>query len=525
MKTTPTPASRRPLPARLSTLALASAMVLGLSACAISPQPLSMEARRSALPEERAALVRDQEAVTAPVTLEEAQARAIKYNLDYRIKEMEAALAQGQLDGASFDLLPRLTAAAGYGNRDNDNASSSRSVTTGQQSLEPSISSERVRGTADLGLSWNVLDFGVSYYQAHQQADRSLVAQERRRKTIQLIMQQVRLAWWQALGAQQSAGKIAPMLAQARAALADSRKIEAERLQAPLETLNYQRQLLDMIRQFEAINDELMQAKPRLASLMNLEPGRDFELAAPAQMDAPEIRMALDKMEEAALLNRPELMEARYNERIGRLETRKAIARLLPGVQFDIGAHYDSNSFLVNNQWRDLGLRVSWNLFNIFNAQTIQRNAELQSEIAQRQKLALSMAVLTQTQVAYRDYRGRKRQFELSAELDQIEQKILTQTQNAARNDAQGKLQEIRASASALMSELRRYQSYGALQGAYGQMLATIGVDPLPKHLAADDIASVARALRSAEEAWIQELAPAPAAAQSSSNDVRKGQS
>ena len=35
----------------------------------------------------------------------------------------------------------------------------------------------------DLGLSWNVLDFGVSYYQSKQNADRLLVAQERRRKT------------------------------------------------------------------------------------------------------------------------------------------------------------------------------------------------------------------------------------------------------------------------------------------------------------------------------------------------------
>jgi hypothetical protein len=92
------------------------------------------------------------------------------------------------------------------------------------------------------------------------------------------------------------------------------------------------------------------------------------------------------------------------------------------------------------------------------------------------------MAVLTQTQVAYRDYLGRKRQFELALELDGIDQKILGHTRNAARNDTQGKLQEVRASASALISELRRYQTYGALQGAYGQMLATLGIDePMAK--------------------------------------------
>jgi hypothetical protein len=98
-------------------------------------------------------------------------------------------------------------------------------------------------------------------------------------------------------------------------------------------------------------------------------------------------------------------------------------------------------------------------------------------EIAQLQKLALSMAVLTQTQVAYRDYLGCKRQFELSAELGGVDQRILQHTQNAARSDAQGRLQEVRAAANALVSELRRYQSYSELQGAYGKILATLGVD------------------------------------------------
>ena len=482
------------------------AMAASLAACAVVPQPFTPESTRAALADEHAELAGEQEPVTAPVSMEQALARAIKYNLDYRIKAMEAALAQGQLEGANFDLLPQLTAAAGYTNRDNVLASSSRSILTGQQSLEPSTSSDRADRTANLGLSWNVLDFGVSYYQAHQQADRYLVAQEHRRKTIQLVMQQVRQAWWQAAGAQALAGKIEPLLAQSRAALADSRKIEAERLAPPLETLNYQRQLLELIRQLEGINDELSQAKPRLAALMNLEPGRGFELAPAGALVAPEIGVPVDRMEEAALLHRPELMEARYNERIGRMEVRKALARLLPGIEFDAGAHYDSNSFLANNNWRDLGLRVSWNLFNVFRAGSIRKTAELQSDIAHRQTLALSMAVLTQTQVAYRDYVGRKRQYELSAEQDEVEQRILAQTRNATQADAQGRLNEIRAAAAALFSELRRYQAYSALQGAYGQMQATLGIDPLPEQMAASDLDSVAGALAQSEATWTRQL-------------------
>src|SRR5690606_29006486 len=107
---------------------------------------------------------------SAPVTLEEAMARALKYNLDNRLKMMEQALAHHQLDIANFNLLPQLTANAGYVTRDNRYGSSSQDLATGQQSLVPSTSLDKTYRTADLSFSWNILDFGVSYYQAHQQA-------------------------------------------------------------------------------------------------------------------------------------------------------------------------------------------------------------------------------------------------------------------------------------------------------------------------------------------------------------------
>lgn len=480
--------------------------VLALAGCAVSPKPIDIDERRAALSGERAELFQAQEPLNGPVSMSEAMARAIKYNLDHRVKLMEEALAEKQFDLSRTDLLPRLTAAAGYSVRDNENGSSSRDLATGRQSLVPSTSTDKDRTTADLGLTWNVLDFGVSYYQAQQQADRILLAQERRRKTVHLVLQQVRQAYWQAVGAQQLAGKIGPVLKEARKALADSRKIEAEKLQAPLETLNYQRQLLDIIRQLETIHSELSQASPRLASLMNLEPGKPLTLAVPSQLVAPQIRMPLEKMEETALLQRPELMEARYNERISLAETRKAVARLFPGVEFSVGAHYDSNSFLVNNDWRDFGLRVSWNLLNLLNASKIRGAAQAQQEIATRQRMAVSMAVLTQTHVAYRDYLGRLRQYELNDEADDVEQRILVHTRNATQSSAQGKLHEIRAATSALMSELRRYQSYGMLQGAYGQMLATLGMDALPPTLDSHDLVAVRKAVSEMEGNWTRAL-------------------
>ncbi|HEX5843570.1 MAG TPA: TolC family protein [Pseudomonas sp.] len=488
------------LPLLLSSLVLAG--------CAIKPQPLTVDERKAALAKAQQSIYADQEAVSGPISLEEAMARALKYNLDQRVKLMEEAVTRRQLSMANVDLLPKLTASAGYTNRNNVLASSSENVVTGTQSLVPSTSTDDSLTRADLGLSWNILDFGVSYYTAQQQSDRVLVMQERRRKVVQQLMQQVRQAYWQAVGAQQVEAKLQQVLAQAETALADLQKIERERLLSPLDTLNQQRQLLDVIRQMNAIQDELAQAKPRLAAIMNLAPGSHFTLdAAPADLPAPLLLQNLEALEESALINRPELVEAHYNERISVRETRKAMLKLLPGIEFNAGAHYDSNSYLVNNHWRDVGIRVSWNLINLLNARNIRDTARAQEDVAKSQHLALNMAVLTQVHVAYRDYQGKQRQYELNNRLNGVEQSLLRHTQNQAKLDARGKTEEIRASASALVSELRLFQSYSALQSAYGQVQATLGQDPLPPTVSGHDLKTLQQAVRQAEQDWLQRQA------------------
>lgn len=486
-------------PAKVLAAALGTLIIGG---CAVHPRPLTLQQRQAMLATDSQAMFAKQAPVNGPITLDEAMARALKYNLDHRVKMMQEALARRQLDLANFDLLPKLTAAAGYTTRDNVLASSSQDIVTGQQSLVPSTSSEQNARTAGLSLTWNILDFGVSYYSARQQADRVLAAEQRRRKVVQLLMQQTRVAYWQAVGAQKLQTQIKPLLTQAKQALGDSHAIEKQGLKDPLQSLGYQRELLSVMLQLEAIRDQLAQAKPKLASIMNLEPGKSFTLAVPDGFAEPELAIAPDKMEQTALLHRPELIEASYKERIGLNETHKAMAKLFPGIELSVGAHYDSNDFLVNNEWRAAGLHISWNLLNLLNAKNIKAAAKAQYDLAREQHLALNMAVLTQVHVAYIDYASQKQQFEWTRQLNDVEQRILEHTRNATQANAQGKLSEIRAATSALMAELRLYQSYAAYQGAYGQMIATLGLDPVPATVTGYDLPTLEKAIRTTEQHW-----------------------
>lgn len=489
---------RAPRPALLA----AALAVIWLSGCAVKPVPFTDAERADTARTDRAAMFTNQQPVSGPITLDEAMARAIRYNLDHRLKMMEEALAQRQLDLSNFDLLPKLTAQAGYTNRNHELASASEGLFTHEESLIPSYSTDKNSRTADLNLSWNILDFGVSYFEAKEQADHVLVLEQRRRKVVQLMMQQVREAYWQAVGAQRLRERIGPLLEQAGAALDDSRKTQAQGLRSPIETLNYQHALLDLMRQLEAVRDQLEEAKPRLASLMNLEPGRDFTLAAGDEFKVPVFEMPMPKMEDMALQRRPELVEASYNERISVNETHKAIAKLLPGIEFSLGAHYDSNSFLVYNAWRSAGISVSWNLLNLLNERNIRGTAQAQLEVAKMQRMALSMAVLTQVHVARSELAAKTRQFDLFKQMNDVDQQILEHTHNATTANAQGKLEEIRVATAAMMSELRLYQSYGELESAYGQMLATLGLDPVGDKLNGHDLASLRKSIGEEQQRW-----------------------
>ena len=149
--------------------------------------------------QDKSRLTIDQQPVTQAISLYEAMARALAYNLDLRLELLKKTLASKQLNLSRYEQLPDLVANLSYDSRDKFSGASSRSLATGVQSLVSSTSSDRDVISADLGLTWNILDFGVSYYRAQQAADRVLVAEEQKRKIINRLLQDVRKIYWHAV--------------------------------------------------------------------------------------------------------------------------------------------------------------------------------------------------------------------------------------------------------------------------------------------------------------------------------------
>lgn len=486
-------------------LPISALMLVTFAGCAVTPQPLSDAERQSRIHNDMTSLFKDVEPLSGPLTLHEAFARALKYNYDARMKSMEEALANAQLDLSHFDMLPSLTASAGYTARNNDAGSSSINLSTGATSPLYSGAQDRQIGTASAALSWNILDFGVSYVRSQQQAAQTLMANERKRKAVQNIMQDVRQAYWRAYGAQQTIARLNELFAQVSSALTKSRVLEERHLMSPMDALSYQRGLIDLYQQIVAHRQELLLAKTELASLINVKPGTEITLADDEEMNAPANLHLVDDMDvldKAALANRPELREEDYRKQVTVLEARRALYSMLPGISFNTTLNHDSNSYLFQNDWVSSGVSVSLNLMRAFSYPSMKRAQKTQAILDDTRRIALSMAVLTQVRIAGQRYRQSVEDYDIISQGADIDARIEKHMLSGVRANSESDMTLLTARFKAVLSEMRRYSSFANLQMAYARVANSVGADMLPATPQTKDLKMFASQLAEVDMSW-----------------------
>ena len=468
--------------------ALAVFVSLSVAGCSVTPKQFTNQEILSEAAENADEINKDVAPITGPIDLNEAFARTIKYNRDARLKAFEAVVSQGQLAVDKFDMLPELAAKAGYNHRNNYAASASVTFSGDEPSSlgsnpSYSVSSDKSTVNASIGATWDILDFGLSYYRAKQQADRFLISKERERKVVHSIMEQSRNAYYRAVSAERLLSKINPLIVKARAALVDSAKIEKLRAQSPMEALTYQRSLLETLRTLQDIRKDLMPAKTELAILMGLNPAVNFELADVnnPNSDIPVLNVDMSSMERTALVLRPELREAQYQERITQEEVHSAFLSLFPSLSLSAGLNYNDSDYLRYNDWTSAGVGLNWNLMNVFRYGKLDRLNDLKIAAGKQRSLATSMAVISQVHIADIQFKESNDTYALATQYYDVAQRIKAQVDSSRTAQSIGDLTVIREDLNALLAELRRDVAYADLQNNFGRVLVSMGLDPLPE--------------------------------------------
>ena len=421
--------------------------------------------------------------LSRPLTVEDAVALAVHYNLDSRVKTLEAVLAAGKADLSIFALLPQMAASGGVTRRNPGNITTSQDLVTGAISSNPSQGEDAFRRTGDLTASWNLVDFGIALLRSEQEGDRATLAIEKRRRAVHLMVQEVQAAYWKAVINEYAEKKYGTLELKLMRSVQNAETAERTKVGDPMQMLTHQRAIVDTMRQIAELQRQTASARAELAGLMGMPSATAFrlvELDDGSELSATDPTQTLETMEEFALANRPELRSEAAQFHIDVDDVHTEMLKSLPGIGPYIGGHFDSNSFMIYNTWADAGVKVAWNLVDLLSAPKRIDHAKAVAETTRVRRLAVAMAVLTQVHVADIQYRHSLKEYRLTEKMAAIDHRI---SGLAGKSQAEGSgtpMEEIKAEAAAMLSTLRRFILYSDLQGAKARLNAAMGLDPGP---------------------------------------------
>ncbi|MNO53202.1 Outer membrane efflux protein [compost metagenome] len=322
------------------------------------------------------------------------------------------------------------------------------------------------------------------------------MAEERRRKVAQNVLQDVRNAYWRALGAQRLMPEVDKLLMRTHTALTSAREAETRGLLPRQEILAYQRALLDSIYLLTVRRQDLEFAQAELAALMSLPPGSKMILADMPDPPLPQVHQSMAQLEQLSLEHRPEIMEEWYRKRVNQKDLDIAKAQLWPNVTADFGYRYDTNKYLYNSDWNATGLQVSMNLLRLLQLPSLNAAQKSQSETDDSRRVALSMAILTQVRVGTLRYQLARQEVEFTEDSLRVDRSLLDYAQ-AAKNGALGsELEVIRSEGRYLLSRYQREAAFSSAQAAWGRLYNSVGLDVLPDEISKHDVKTLAREIQ-----------------------------
>lgn len=423
-----------------------------------------------------------QKPINHKITLSEAIARTLKYNLDHKVQQAQLMLESGNLKAAYMEMLPALNAGVDYSFRNNDLiqnlVNSDGQVVSGEQSFTP-----REVINQSYGLQWSLLDLGLSYTRAQQQANRVMIAEEERRKITQQLIQEVVSAYWKAWTAQTMIGEVNRFKAKAELALKRSKEAASSKANTPQIELDYQQVLIKAIRKINQLNAQIADAKATLARLMNASLDSKFELTNPGTdlAQLPDINPQFEKMDTLALIYRPELRQASYQAEIAKKGIQAAIVNMLPGIDFIFGYNATNNQFMKNQYWLGGNIGASLNLIQtVLTGPYAISLANQTHSFEQLKQIATTITVLTQVRIAYTNYLLWQEDAHYAVQEAKVSMSLFEHAEKLEKANQGNEQITIRRGIEAISAQFDKDVTLARAHEALSKLYQSIGLDIMP---------------------------------------------
>jgi outer membrane protein TolC len=413
------------------------------------------------------------EPLVQPLTVEEAVQRAVRYNHALRIKELEAALAEAKVRAQAGAMLPSIVAESDFYRRDRlqmsrSNASSTYSTSSDLRSI-----------SRDVTLSWNILDFGLSFVRARQGWDKALQQHEDANRVRARIVEETRSTYWRAA----AVAALGPALAKLDREVADavrlSRAAARDPQIDPLVPINYQRDILNTQRELKGLQTSLVGAMDQLKQSIGLPLIDQLPLAANRRFPKLELPTTTSADDIAvALRQRPEIRQHMYDLRVTADEVNSTILQMLPGVTLSRTFASDTNSHLLHSNWISWGSKIAGNLMDLARLPADLDAIDAQENFHRQSALAMAASVAMQIHIARARIALQMQAYRDAERFADVQRKLLGQVRATVVLNKIGRQALVREKLATLLAESRAMVAFADLHAAFAAY-ATAKGDPL----------------------------------------------
>jgi outer membrane protein TolC len=464
---------------------LVAVLTLLQGGCGTAPQPLAGGEVSAFSAELLAKTAEVEEPLSGEMDVYDAIARAIKYNADLKARELAVAVENAKVSAQSAALLPDFVADSSYYGRGRKDWT--------YTSLSPSYGA-----SSDLALSWNILDFGLSYVRAQQSGDKALYQAEEYRRAVARVAEETRLAYWRAVANARLLGQLSKLQNDIDAAINASQAQSKDPHLDPMPALSYGRDLLNTQRELNMLVSSLAGADAQLKQLINVPQDQKLQLRRQPEVEHRKFNAVTPaESVKIALENRAEVRQLMYQMRITSKDVDALLLQSLPGLTVNAGLAGASLSVLANGNWVAWGAKAAWNVMSLLRMPASLDVIEAEKAVLNQQALAVAVAISMQAYVSSAQHGLLRRVYEDSETYLKVQKQIERQTKISVNLGQNSKQALTRERLSTLLAEVRAVLAYADYQNARGLYLSTLGIDfDDYDHIRGSTAAAVAAQLR-----------------------------
>lgn len=459
---------------------LSISVLLGISSCATEPDKLSSIEKVTSVKESLSKLHVDDSNKKFKINLQQAIGLALQNNLEYNLQKVQQALAYKQFDLAKTDMYPNLDMTYAYDvrNRDYVKQLSDAAGTSEPQSLVP----HSVK-TGNVLFNWNVLDLGLSYVRAKQAGDRYMLATEQRKqlasRTINQIIKNYTLAYY--------GQELVPQIKELEQSISNALEITDNAIEQGVGDkqvlLEYKKTLVEDYREAKDYLVYFQQSRERLLNYLNFNSKSKIEdttliLEKPDNylVKLPVVDSKLLYLDTVSLFYRPEVSEAIFKIRETNRQRYVVVLEKLPSFGFNLGYNYDSDKFLLHQNWWSHNMSIAWNILNMASIPAALDTADTQLEAAKLTHLASSAVVLGEIRVLLYNYKMKKYDYHLAEKESQFATSIYSHSLNMASAGMGDEQALVRHKLTAVNSELSKLKSFVDARNLFEDFVMALGM-------------------------------------------------